>query len=108
MKHKHPETSHEAWNSVKDTPMLSDHHNKIIEGLTKIGNGYYEEIALASNLTNEQCHKRLSELERLGLIEKDGNKKKTSSGRNAFCYRIVPPKKVDVGVSKVVQIGLFG
>ncbi|NAW50388.1 winged helix-turn-helix transcriptional regulator [Elizabethkingia argentiflava] len=47
-------------------------HSKIIIGLTKIKKGSFREIAQACGLREDQVWKRLSELEKKGLIRYTG------------------------------------
>ena len=50
-------------------------HSKILSGLKKIEKGTFREIAHASNLDEQQVWKRLSEMERKGMITYTDEKK---------------------------------
>ena len=49
----------------------------------------YEEIAIRSGVPADSVGRRLCELERDGVIEKTGKRRKTSRGIPANCYKIV-------------------
>lgn len=87
-----PDTSHEAYRSVTHK-MLFNHHKKIILALTQLGSGMYEDIAIKTGLESHSVGRRLSELERMNVIYKPGEKKKTSTGRNAYVYKLVPTEE---------------
>lgn len=106
MKRKQPETSLEAWRSVKNTLMLSQHHSRILAALGELKEAIYERIAIHCDMEKNQISRRLLELERLGIIEKTGNTSLTLSGRKANMYRLTPPKKV-VSASDCVQLSAF-
>lgn len=88
-----PETSHEAHKMV--TPeMLTLHHQLIILALKNSINqqGTYEQIAFLADLDRHQVGRRLKELENFQphpLIYNTKEKKKTSTGRNAYVYKLV-------------------
>ena len=67
------QTSILAHESIK--PSKEVLHSKILEGMRKIKKGTFREIAEASNLTEQQVWKRLSEMESKGLISDSGEKK---------------------------------
>lgn len=107
MKRKNPITSTEAWHSIKDTPVLSDHHNKIIAALDELKEGIYERIALHIGWDDKnRASRRLAELERKGIVRKTGETKNTSSGRKAFVYQLTPQPKKEV-VYQAMQSRLF-
>lgn len=87
MKKKVPETSLESYRQVTNQ-MLSDHHSKIIEALSKLKAANYEQIAIHSRLDKTAIGRRLSELEVKGLVYKPGIKTLTSTGRNSFVYQL--------------------
>lgn len=88
-----PTTSLDAYKSL--TPeMLSKHYGKIIQALRDIESGIYEEIADKTGLERHKVARRLSELERLSVIYKPGEKKPTSTGRSAFVYKLVPTEPI--------------
>mgnify|MGYP003620827789 CR=1 FL=1 len=66
-------TSILAHESIK--PAKEILHSKILSGLKKIEKGTFREIAHASNLDEQQVWKRLSEMERKGMITYTEEKK---------------------------------
>lgn len=52
----------------KFIPHKENMHKKILKGLYKIQRGSFRDISKASNLKESQVWKRLSELEKTGLI----------------------------------------
>jgi len=52
------------------------------EGMTK------DEISNRCNLTSEQVHKRMSELEKAGIVKPNG-KRKGASGRNQTIWKLI-------------------
>lgn len=86
-----PVTSIEAYKSI--TPeMLLSHHGKILLALKELGSGMYEEIAVKTGLERHSVARRLKELQYFSpqpLIYNTGEKRKTSTGRNAFVYKLV-------------------
>ena len=67
------QTSILAHESIK--PAKEILHSKILSGLKKIEKGTFREIAHASNLDEQQVWKRLSEMERKGMITYTEEKK---------------------------------
>lgn len=88
-----PVTSHEAYKSVSPE-MLSKHHEKIIKALRELHEGTYEELAIKTGMDKTQIGRRLCELERTSIVYKPGWKRKTSTGRNGFVYKLVPIEPV--------------
>lgn len=64
-------------------------HQKVLTGFIKIKKGTFREIAKAANLTESQTWKRLSELERQGLIKDESTVKCPSSGRKVTVWELV-------------------
>lgn len=96
-----PKTSFAAYESVKKE-VISNHQSKIIEAISIIKSGTYEEIAIFLKWDDKnRAARRLSELERLQKVYKTGEKRKTKSGRDAYVYRLL---LVD---QKSVQTTLF-
>ncbi len=80
------QTSKDAHESIK--AFKSGYYKKILDGLEKIKvGGNYEEIAKAAGIKDSQCWKRLSELERGGLIYNVGITRKLSSGRDGIVWQ---------------------
>lgn len=92
-KRRNPETSKLAYDSVRDH-VIPNHHQKIMAALAKNGGeGIYEEIAGWCGFKDRNaCSRRLLEMLNLGKIEKTDRKKPTSTGRQAFIYRLPAPK----------------
>ena len=67
------ETSILAHESIK--PVKEILYAKILQGLKTIEKGTFREIAHASNLDEQQVWKRLSEMERKGMITYTDKKK---------------------------------
>lgn len=78
-----PETSHEAAAGVSD--FEDDHHAQILEALS-LGPAGATEIASRCGLGRDAVGKRMSELERDGLVVVDG-KVRNAKGRNEARYR---------------------
>jgi len=96
---KLPETSLEAYKAV--TPeMLTNHHKCILVALNVLKSGTYEQIAEAVAMERHQIGRRLSELERMGVIYKPGEKRLTSTNRNAFVYKMVENNEVSAEPEK--------
>ena len=67
------QTSILAHESIK--PSKEVLHSKILAGMRKIKKGTFREIATAANLPEQQVWKRLSEMERKGMITYTEEKK---------------------------------
>lgn len=96
-----PETSLEAYHSVSPE-MLTNHHKNILIALNKLKSGNYEQIADAVSMERHQIGRRLSEMERMGIIYKPGEKRVTSTGRNAFVYKLVENGEKSVEMEKAL------
>lgn len=102
---KHSATSKAAYDSIKEH--RTEMHDKIVEGLKKLRvGGHFEAIAEASGITPAQCHKRLDEMVKAGIVFNTGVCRKTSSGRNAQVRQLVEtPPSTPLG--ELIQKGLF-
>lgn len=78
-----PDTSHEAAAEVHE--FEGDHHAQILDAL-RLGPAGATEIAGRCGLGRDQVGKRLCELERGGLVVKDG-KTRNANGKNEGRYR---------------------
>lgn len=89
MERNNPTTSLAAYRSL--TPeMMDKHYGKIISALKLAKNGLiYEQIAAQIKLDKHQVGRRTSELERMQVIYKTGEKRNTSTNRPAFVYKLV-------------------
>jgi predicted transcriptional regulator len=75
-----PITSFEAAEAIK--PVVSQHHQIILDCLKTHGALGKDGIALLSGLDGNQVARRLNEMKIIGLIELTGNTVKSNSGRN--------------------------
>lgn len=94
MTRPHRPTSKAAEAYIK--PYKPSHSNKIRIGLEnlKVG-GTFEEIALASGLEDDQVWKRLSEMERNGVIYNTGLTRRLKSGAFGTVWQVIGLKYVD-------------
>lgn len=87
---QNPDTSIQAWQLKQ--PTLPKDHDRILSILgvhfCRIDGMNYEQIALCTSMEPVAVARRLSELERRGLIEKSGVKTITSKKRNSNNYRL--------------------
>lgn len=81
-----PVTSYEAADEIKDA--TSDHWAEISKCLIKHGALGKDGISNNTTLGPNQVARRLSEMERLGMIEQTGNKVKSNTGRNEREWQI--------------------
>ena len=94
-----PATSKEAKASLSPD-YINAVQNKILETLSKIGQGHYEDLAFASGLAPDRVWRRLSELHRMGKIIRTGERKILSSNRMGFVWTIKTEGKEDAVQSK--------
>lgn len=81
------DTSIEAYHSL-DVNQLNKTYKTIIETLSKIGEGTFEDIAATAKEDKAKIWKRLSELERMQVVYRPGEKKVLKSGRNGYVWMI--------------------
>jgi predicted ArsR family transcriptional regulator len=81
-------TSFQAADSVKDVAKM--HQEVIVAALQRFGPMGKDYIATHTGLQNNQVSRRLSELEKMDLIELTGNKVQSLSGRQEREWRIKP------------------
>lgn len=86
-KNKVVETSREAFYSL-DPEKINEIHKRIIEGLRLIKKGTYEDLAISLKLEPQRVWRRLSELHKMGAIERTGERKKMASGRSGFEWQL--------------------
>lgn len=84
---KNPETSLEAYRSL-DVSQLNEIYRWIIQSLTGLGEATFEEIASDLRIDKSRVWKRMSELERMELVYRPGNKRLLKSGRNGYTWRL--------------------
>ncbi len=100
-----PETSHEA-NRKAVPEMRMEHHKKIISALEKLKAANYEVIAAQIKLDKHQVGRRMSELERMGLVHNTKIQTTTSTGRKAYAYSLSPDiSPTDVVDATIKNIG---
>lgn len=84
-KRKNPETSIDAYKSLQPD-QLKEIYQKIIEALKVLGTASTEQIADYTTLPHPKIHKRVSEMEKLEIIYRPGNRVATKSGRTAYVW----------------------
>ena len=100
---KLPVTSLDAFAAV-NPEMLGNHHRKIVEALRLSKNGLiYEQIAAQIKMDKHQVGRRISELERMNVIYKTGEKRNTSTLRQAFVYKIVQNGETSAESTKPIE-----
>jgi predicted transcriptional regulator len=103
MERNNPTTSLEAYRQV-NSEMLVNHHGKIISALKSAKNGLmYEQIAAQIKMDKHQVGRRLSELERIGVVYKPGEKRNTSTNRQAFVYKLVENGEVSAQPERMMK-----
>lgn len=80
---KNPETSNEAYRSLK-VEDLNEIYRLIIGALNVLGKGTFEDIAAYLKKDSSKIWKRMSELERMMVVFRPGTKKLLKSGRNGY------------------------
>jgi predicted ArsR family transcriptional regulator len=86
-KRKHCDTSADALASIKSEDMKRL-YRRIIEALKILGQGSSQQIAAYLTLEDDVVRKRLSELERFGIIYKPGHKVPTKKGRDSYVWQL--------------------
>lgn len=86
-KQQQPETSLEAYKSL-DVATLTDIYKKILGVLAVIGEGTFEDIAAQLRVDKSRVWKRMSELERMELVYRPGNKRVLKSGRQGYTWML--------------------
>lgn len=96
-KRKNPETSVEAFRSLT-ADQLTDTYKAILSALDVIGEGTFEEISITAKMDKARVWKRLSELHKMELIYRPGNKRMLKSGRLGYTWMKTTEslKKVEV------------
>lgn len=81
-------TSFQAADSIKDIAKM--HQSVIVAGLQRFGPMGKDQISNQTGLQPNQVSRRLSELEKMGLIELTGQTVKSNSGRQEREWRFKP------------------
>jgi predicted transcriptional regulator len=105
MKRNNPETSLEAHKSL-DPVKLRDIYEKILWGMGQIGECTFEELSVAIKIPKEKIWKRLSEMARLNLIYRPGNKRTLASGCLGYTWKLVEKDKEPTIEIEKMQDGL--
>lgn len=84
-------TSFQAADSIKDIAKM--HQDVIVAGLQRFGPMGKDQIAANTGLQPNQVSRRLSELEKIGLIELTGQTVKSDSGRQEREWRFKPTQQ---------------
>jgi len=84
---KNPETSLEAYRSL-DIQQLNETYRLILGALGELGEGTFEDIAAKMKVDKSRVWKRMSELERMELVYRPGNKRLLKSGRNGYTWML--------------------
>lgn len=82
-----PDTSREAFQQL-DPSKLGETYRSILYALSKLGEATTEECAAFMRIDHAKLWKRYSELAKMGLIYRPGNKRLLRSGRNGFTWRL--------------------
>lgn len=83
------QTSISANRFMDDTGAKITHRHKILAALRNMKEGTFEAIARYAQMRDSQVWKRISELERDGLIADSGKKARLSSGCMGIVWRFV-------------------
>lgn len=94
MKRKNPETSNEAFRSLKASE-VRETYQQILASLDVLGKATFEELAAHMKCSRDKVWKRLSEMERLEMIYRPGTKKVLKSGRQGYEWMRTNPTKTD-------------
>jgi predicted transcriptional regulator len=91
-----PTTSRLANEHITGNGGKVSHSQKILNALKKIKEGNFEKIAYYASMKESQVWKRLSELEKAGLIEKTTKTSILSSGDVGTVWRIAQQQNIIV------------
>lgn len=92
MKRQNPETSNDAFKSL-DPRSLQEIYRQILLALDELGEADFEMIAAFIHVAPARVWKRLSEMGKMELIYRPGNKRKLKSGRMGFTWmRTIPAR----------------
>lgn len=89
-----PETSKEAYRSLVPAE-LNEIYRQILKGLSEINEATFEELAAHIKVDKSRVWKRMSELERMELVYRPGNKRLLKSGRNGFTWMLRNSPRTD-------------
>jgi predicted transcriptional regulator len=89
---KMPETSIESYRSL-DPRQLNETYRQILYALDEIGEGTFEDIASFLKCNAGKIWKRMSELGKMELAYRPGNKRKLKSGKMGFTWMKTSPSR---------------
>lgn len=99
-KNKIPETSIEAFNSLRSEDMIKTYNN-ILYSLSILKEATYEEMASFLKCEPGKIWRRLSELhEKYHLIYRPGNKRKLKSNRPSYTWKLSNPDMENIVVTE--------
>lgn len=84
---KNPDTSNEAYRSLDPTE-LSDIYRSILSSLSKLGEATFEDLAAHMKVDKSRVWKRMSELDKMELVYRPGNKRLLKSGRSGYTWML--------------------
>lgn len=84
---KNPETSLAAYRSL-EVNQLNEIYQKILAALSVITEGTFEDISAWLHVDKSRVWKRLSEMERMQLVYRPGNKRILKSGRFGYTWML--------------------
>ena len=99
---KNVATSNDAFKSL-EPEQVREIYQKIIEALKVLGTASTEKIAEYTTIPHPRIHKRVSEMERLEMIFRPGNRVATKSGRTAFVWCLCNQPKVQKTSEKALS-----
>lgn len=82
-----PQTSKDAYASLKPQQLRAI-YRKIVEALKVMGEGSSQQISAYLTLDDEVVRKRLSELQKMGILYKPGHRVPTKKGCTAYVWQI--------------------
>lgn len=88
------ETSLEAYRSL-DPRQMQDIYRQVLVALDELGEATFEELAANLKVSPARVWKRLSEMAKMELIYRPGNKRKLKSGRMGFTWMRSNPSRTE-------------
>lgn len=94
-----PETSQEAFKALQPE-QLRQTYKDILFALSQLGEATTEQIADALKVKPDKIWRRVSEMLRMELIYRPGNKRLLKSGKNGFTWKRAAPGETTETVSE--------
>jgi predicted transcriptional regulator len=88
------QTSLDAYHSL-NAKELNETYKQILSALSVLGEADFETIAAYLKCNPSKIWKRMSELHKMELIYRPGNKRMLKSGRNGFTWMLCNPYKTE-------------